>query len=213
MKGGGEGELERRLDALRSGVRREKEIQAELDETTRLLEGIGGRRSPVDDTRVASPCGESWEGMVGDARQRLCLRCDAHVYDLSAMTRDEAEVFLATRGATACVRFFRRDDGTVRTSDCPVGVRKKRVRLAILSAAGAGMLATAATTSLAATQEKPACRARGPSTEMAPGPFPPTPTATESPGKRPEGTWVMGARARAVPPEVAEEASTRAKRR
>jgi hypothetical protein len=42
------------------------------------------------------------------------------------------------------VRFYQRADGTVLTADCPVGVRRKRVRRGVLVAAGAGALAAAA---------------------------------------------------------------------
>jgi hypothetical protein len=196
MSGEGEGDLERRLDALKAGARRETEIEAELEETARLLDGIEGPRSRLDDVRVASPCGESWDGMVGDDRRRFCMRCEKHVYDLSAMNRIEAEAFLAAQGETACVRFFRRDDGTVMTADCPVGARKKRVRLALLSA-GAGVLATAAAASLGVTQGKPACRARPPAgtvhAPLPPAAFPPVPIDTAERAPQPEGRWMMGA--------------------
>jgi hypothetical protein len=97
----------------------------------------------LDGVRVASPCTESWSEMSGDDRKRFCGKCEKNVYDLSAMTRDEAEAFLATHEG-ACIRFYRRFDGTVLTSDCPVGVkhrRRRRVALVAGAAAGAGMLA------------------------------------------------------------------------
>ncbi len=85
--------------------------------------------------------------MTGDERQRLCASCDKTVYDVSAMTRAEAESLLRTKGTDACLRIFRRFDGTVLTADCPVGVaKKKRARrrgaiagvLAATAAAAAG---------------------------------------------------------------------------
>lgn len=60
------------------------------------------------------------------------------------MTRDEAERVLATRGLTPCVRFYRRPDGTVMTTDCPSGARREGRRLAVLAsslAAGAALAA------------------------------------------------------------------------
>jgi hypothetical protein len=60
------------------------------------------------------------------------------------MDRDEAEGLLQQMGETVCVRFYQRPDGTVMTSDCPIGVRRKRRRLFVLSAVGGTMLAGAA---------------------------------------------------------------------
>src|SRR6185503_21216807 len=65
-------------------------------------------------------------------------------YDLSAMTRDEATALVAASEGKLCARFYRRTDGTVLTADCPVGVRKKRVRRAIGAAVGGGLAAAAA---------------------------------------------------------------------
>src|SRR3954465_2271982 len=53
------------------------------------------RRLPVlDDIRVAAPCSASWDQMVGDARVRACAECNKNVYNLSDMTRDEAEAVI-----------------------------------------------------------------------------------------------------------------------
>ena len=35
--------------------------------------------------------------MVGDERVRACGSCDKHVYNLSAMTRDEAQALIIER--------------------------------------------------------------------------------------------------------------------
>src|SRR5258706_8075361 len=66
--------------------------------------------------RVASPCKERWAEMTGDDRVRVCNGCDRPVFNLSEMTRDQAEAGLATRGIEPCVRFYRRDDRTVMTT-------------------------------------------------------------------------------------------------
>ncbi len=73
---------------------------------------------------VESPCEQPWDEMEarGDAR-RFCGMCMQDVYDLSKLTTAEAEE-LVFRKDPACVRFFRRLDGTVVTSDCtPVRMR------------------------------------------------------------------------------------------
>jgi hypothetical protein len=76
---------------------------------------------PLDQIRVASPCRTSWDRMAGDGRVRYCGQCEKNVYNLSGMTRHEAEDLIARNEGRLCVRFFRRADGTVLTQDCPVG--------------------------------------------------------------------------------------------
>ena len=73
---------------------------------------------------VASPCRANWAQMSGDHRVRHCAECKLNVYDLSAMSRREAEELIASREGRLCVRFYQRADGTVLTRDCPVGVRQ-----------------------------------------------------------------------------------------
>lgn len=79
--------------------------------------------SPLDNVRVASPCKADWNKMVGDERQRHCSDCKLNVYNLSGMTRNEAEKLLLDSEGSLCVRFYRRSDGTILTKDCPVGWR------------------------------------------------------------------------------------------
>lgn len=92
----------------------------------------------LDQLRVASPCSAPWDKMVGTDRARFCGLCEKTVYNVSAMSRDEAEQLLSSV-ESPCVRFYQRTDGTILTSDCPVGVSKKRKRNLL-----AGVLATAA---------------------------------------------------------------------
>jgi hypothetical protein len=67
--------------------------------------------------------------MRGDERVRFCAKCQLNVYNLSVMTKDEAERLLVNREGRLCARFYRRADGTVLTADCPLGWRaiKRRV--------------------------------------------------------------------------------------
>lgn len=76
------------------------------------------RKVSLDVIEVPSPCPESWEGMKGDGPVRFCGLCEMNVYNLSAMTRDEAEALVRERDGRLCVRFYRRADGTVTTTDC-----------------------------------------------------------------------------------------------
>ena len=86
-------------------------------------------QDPLESIRIASPCSADWNGMYGDERKRFCGECKLNVYDLSGMTRDEAETFLINAEGRVCVRLFRRADGTVLTKDCPVGWARLKKRL------------------------------------------------------------------------------------
>jgi hypothetical protein len=94
----------------------------------------------LDLVQVASPCHVPWDDMSGDERRRFCKQCNLHVYNLSDMPRDEAERFVNAAEGRTCIRLFRRDDGTVLTRDCPVGLRAVRQRLVRAVAALAGLL-------------------------------------------------------------------------
>jgi hypothetical protein len=80
---------------------------------------------PLESVRVAAPCHADWDRMAGDERARFCGSCEKHVYNLSGMTRMEAETLVREREGEICVRFARRKDGTVITGDCPVGLTAK----------------------------------------------------------------------------------------
>lgn len=85
--------------------------------------------NPLDKVRVAAPCNANWEAMVGDYRTRFCGQCNLNVYNLSSMTRAEAESLIARTEGRLCVRFFRRGDGSILTENCPVGLRAIRRRV------------------------------------------------------------------------------------
>jgi len=76
--------------------------------------------NPLARVRVASPCKADWDEMIGTDRVRFCGQCSLNVYNLSAMTRDEAESVIAANEGKLCVRFYRRKDGSILTQDCPV---------------------------------------------------------------------------------------------
>lgn len=102
---------------------------------------------PLESVRIASPCSVPWSSMVGDDRRRHCGQCDRAVYDLSSLSRDEAEALVGARAATGerlCVSFFVRQDGTVLTADCPVGLAAVRRRLAWIAASLGALLALVA---------------------------------------------------------------------
>ncbi len=123
-------------------------------EEARVAAEVGSARARrtlplLDRVSVASPCPARWEEMTGTDQARFCGECKKNVYNLSAMTRDQAEAFLS-QAESPCVRFYQRTDGTIITSDCPVGIGRKRRRTlfasmaatAVAALAGLGFIAT-----------------------------------------------------------------------
>lgn len=96
--------------------------------------------SPLANLKVASPCSADWDRMAGDDRKRFCGDCKLHVYNLSGMTKYDAENLLRLSEGRLCVRYFQRADGTVLTQECPVGWAKVRRRLSLAATAAFGML-------------------------------------------------------------------------
>ncbi|HSS20747.1 MAG TPA: carboxypeptidase-like regulatory domain-containing protein [Pyrinomonadaceae bacterium] len=116
--------------------------------------------SNLDRLRVASPCPKSWEQMTGDDRVRFCDQCQLNVYNLSALSRLEAESLIASTEGRLCGRFFRRADGTVLTTDCPVGLRALRLRVSKRAAAVFAAIASFASLGFAqesASKDKTSC--------------------------------------------------------
>jgi hypothetical protein len=86
-----------------------------------------------DSLRIASPCPVGWEKMKGNEQVRFCDQCQLNVYNLSGMTRKQAEAVVHQTEGRICARFYRRADGTILTRDCPVGLhalRRRAVKIA-----------------------------------------------------------------------------------
>jgi hypothetical protein len=96
--------------------------------------------SPLSKVRVASPCPADWDSMIGDERVRFCGQCELHVYNLSAMTKAQAENLIVRTEGRLCVRFYRRKDGSILTRDCPVGLARLKRRMSRIRRAVASML-------------------------------------------------------------------------
>jgi hypothetical protein len=96
--------------------------------------------SPLNDIHIASPCSADWNEMYGDDRKRFCGDCKLNVYNLSGMTRDEAETLITNAEGRLCVRFYRRADGSVITQDCPVGWAKVKQRTKVFAMAFASLI-------------------------------------------------------------------------
>lgn len=77
--------------------------------------------NPLNNLKVASPCSQDWNAMIGNDRTRYCGECKLNVFNLSGMSRAEAENLIMNAEGRLCVRFYKRADGSVITQDCPVG--------------------------------------------------------------------------------------------
>lgn len=103
----------------------------------------------LDRVQIATRCNANWEDMRGDDVSRHCDQCNLDVFDLSAMSRVDAEAFLQERmgKGRVCARIYRRADGRILTRDCPVGlarVRARAIQAVVRMAAMVALLAGAA---------------------------------------------------------------------
>jgi hypothetical protein len=85
--------------------------------------------------KIATPCTADWDKMTGDERTRFCGQCKLNVYNISEMSTGEAASLIRKNEGRVCVRLFRRQDGTIITDNCPVGLRKLRERIRKVAAA------------------------------------------------------------------------------
>ncbi|MET1078111.1 MAG: hypothetical protein ABWY06_08830 [Pseudomonas sp.] len=166
------------------------------------------RRIALQQLDIAIPCTASWEQMRGDDRVRHCGECHKNVFNLSAMAEAEAAALLADNAnGDLCVRFYRRHDGTLMTSDCG-GAQRPAARpswrglpamasaavLAFSVAAGHASEAPADTSAAPVTQETapaPVLMMGAPPPPMevngvSEAPTPPLETTTEPPAPVPE---------------------------
>src|ERR1044071_246861 len=91
--------------------------------------------SPLDHVTVAAPCNVGWDNMVGNERVPFYGQCSLNVYNLSAMSKSEAERLITQAEGRLCVRYYRRADGTILTKNCPVGLRALKRRLSRIASA------------------------------------------------------------------------------
>jgi hypothetical protein len=97
--------------------------------------------SPLDHIKIAAPCSADWDQMFSfeDKRVRFCSQCNLNVYNLSEMSRQEAEALINKTEGRLCVRFYRRADGSILTQNCPVGLRAIKRRVAWVAQVVLGM--------------------------------------------------------------------------
>lgn len=100
--------------------------------------------SPLTNLKIASPCSANWDEMYGDDRARFCGECKLNVYNLSGMTKHDAENLLINTEGRLCIRYYKRADGTIIISDCPVGWARVKQRASVFAAAAFSLLITLA---------------------------------------------------------------------
>jgi len=96
--------------------------------------------NPLNNIKIASPCSQDWNEMIGSERKRFCGECKLNVYNLSGMSRAEAQNLLLSSEDRLCVRFYRRADGSVLTKDCPVGWQAIKRRVSKTATAAASLI-------------------------------------------------------------------------
>ncbi len=194
--------LAARHDALAAEVASKTK---ELDAAKQILDDAKQRaKLPVlPNIRVASPCTADWNKMTGDERIRACADCNKNVYNISEMTREEAEALILAKEGRLCVRYYQRKDGTILLKDCVIGVANQRKRR-LIAAGAAAMLAGSAVAAYKLTRPAPSpdvqmgdvtseenvgVRVQG---EMAESPAPPPPVERPVPPPEEETHVLMG---------------------
>lgn len=90
---------------------------------------------PLKHVRIASPCNADWDQMIGNERVRFCGQCTLNVYNLSSMSRREAEQLIEHNEGRLCIRYYKRADGSIITKNCPVGLRAIKRRMSYVARA------------------------------------------------------------------------------
>lgn len=71
-------------------------------------------------------CNLDWNDMPGSNRVRDCGQCKCKVFNMSQMSRREANAFLVENGTSQCMILEQRQDGSIVTDECPVPLRNIR---------------------------------------------------------------------------------------
>ncbi len=111
---------------FRQAQQHRDQLEHELEAARSLLAQFERRgKNLLENLQIAAPCSADWNEMAGDERLRHCQQCHKNVYNLSAMSPDEAAQLIEEKEGRLCVRLYQRADGTVLHNDCPVGLRAR----------------------------------------------------------------------------------------
>ena len=103
----------------------------ERDDVAHMLDDARKKtRLPVlDNITIATPCKADWSKMTRmteDDRVRECGDCNKRVYNLSEMTREQAQALIIAHDGDLCARYYQRADGTIILKDCEIGIAARR---------------------------------------------------------------------------------------
>ena len=85
---------------------------------------MSSRSDKLDSLQIAVPCSTDWDQMVGSDRIRYCSECSKNVYDISRMSRNEAEALVSSaRDGGLCLRLVRDAYGSTVTEATFTGLR------------------------------------------------------------------------------------------
>lgn len=102
---------------------------------------------------ISTPCSVKWDDMQekqGNISVRFCGDCKLNVHNLSSMNDEEVSILINKKaaGERICTYFYRKDDGTLVTDNCPKQLKQMRNRIqayaASIMVALCWMLATSA---------------------------------------------------------------------
>ncbi|HEV8488142.1 MAG TPA: carboxypeptidase-like regulatory domain-containing protein [Blastocatellia bacterium] len=80
------------------------------------------RPDMLDSLQISVPCSIDWDQMVGSDRIRYCSECRRDVYNISRMTRNEAQALISSANGRLCVRLVREANGSTLTAEPYTGV-------------------------------------------------------------------------------------------
>ncbi len=96
---------------------------------------------PIDNLILSFSCPIDWNSMDGDDRERFCMQCSKTVFNISDLSKKEANEYLQKRSKTShCVKFYLRSDGTITTDECPRILRPVRNTVFLLARVVAGII-------------------------------------------------------------------------
>ncbi len=113
------------------------------------------RDSPLDYLFLSYSCPVEWSTMEGDELERLCRQCDKKVYNISSLSKKEAEALLQKNESNGtCYNFYLRPDGTIKVDNCPKILRPMRKKLKWFAQACSFLIASIFTVSYAKAQPR-----------------------------------------------------------
>lgn len=76
----------------------------------------------LKEIKIASPCHVTLDKMEDRGKCFYCNDCKLNVYHFSNLNSAEIAILLNENNEKLCIGMFKREDGTVITKDCPLGL-------------------------------------------------------------------------------------------